>query len=299
MRKLSTLLIILTAATTAQVSAEDAKVDISISSGIRRDTLKWSVAGPHHNPNVISELTYKKMKIVPYTLAIKGGVGNYFLQAEGTYGSIFSGKSIDSDYALNNRCGEFSRSHSKVKGDRVFDANIYAGQKLTLSDATSIDLMVGYAFFNEKIRVKNGVQKNHFGGHGSWKFHGLNTTYRSTFDAPVVGIGARQKLFDRLILRAKYNFLFCLQHRGRGHWNLREKSARHFKQSSKRTKGLGEQFLLGLSYKLTDNLSLDLDGSYTYLRAKGGTTQVRKHKQPFNKATLKSTSGKLGLTYAF
>ncbi len=74
--------------------AKEVESTITYGIGERNTTVDWNIAGnlQGENPNIISELIWRNIKSKQLSL---GGIwteGNYFLQASGEYGKVYSGE---------------------------------------------------------------------------------------------------------------------------------------------------------------------------------------------------------------
>ena len=68
--------------------------------GERQSEVDWNIAGNllGTNPNVISELEWKKIKSHQFLLGSVLQDGDYFLKFFGEYGYVYDGRNQDSDY---------------------------------------------------------------------------------------------------------------------------------------------------------------------------------------------------------
>ncbi len=83
------------------VSSNASKVSNSIVYGFgdRETKVDWNIAGnlAGTNPNIISELDWRKVKSNQFLLGSIWQDGDYFLKVFGEYGRIYDGENQDSD----------------------------------------------------------------------------------------------------------------------------------------------------------------------------------------------------------
>lgn len=278
-------------------------VEIEASQGYRQDKLKWSFSGPHRRPNIISELTFKDIRISQNRITSQLKHSGYFAKMQLGYGYIWTGKMQDSDYARSHRKAEFSRSHHKISKGYELDATIALGKDIALSNGFTLSPLFGYMWEKEKFHIKGGRQTRFFGAHVNAKrpFRKLHSTSTSTWDAPFIGVRSNMKASDDLQFFAEYDFLFAVRYQQTGHWNLRNMN---FESHSKRIKGFGQKGLIGASLALSDNCSLKAEYELSRLTAKGGSVKAkeRHHRhdpQPFHKAVRTASEIRLSLDCAF
>ncbi len=280
-------------------------VDIEVTQGLRQDKLKWSISGKNHKPDIISEITFKNITIYETRLITKFTRNSYFSKINLGYGDILDrGHVYDSDFHKSNREGEFSRSKSKIKGSHALDAQVSFGEDIAVSSRATISPLLGYLWQYEKLRFKNGRQTRLFGFKLHEKIKNLNSTYTSQWDGPFIGVRANFDFTPSFFCYGEYDFAFALRYHAHGFWNLRNKGkGMHFHQHSNRIKGFGQSGLVGLGYEVLENLILKAEYQLLRFEGRGGSSKAREgHKkfhQPFHKATLDSSEGRLCLDYSF
>ncbi len=286
-------------------SENKCKLDVEVAQGIRRDKLRWSISGRNHKPDIISELTFKNITIYETRLITKLTCQDYFTKLNLGYGHVLDrGRVRDSDFRKSGRRGEFSRSSSKIKGSYTVDTQLYFGKDIQLASDTTLSPLFGYLWQYEKLRFKNGKQTRLFGFKVHERIEGLNSTFKSRWDGPFVGLGAKYQVTKSLFFYGEYDFLFALAYHGHGFWNLRNNGhGMHFHQHSNRWRGWGQIGLLGIGYEIVKNLSIRVEGQLLRFEARGGRIHAKEEHhnfhQPFHKATLNSSEGRLALDYAF
>jgi len=283
-----------------------AEVAISVSQGYRRDTLKWSISGPKGHPNILSELDYKHMDVYMTDLRAKLSYNDYFIDLKGAYGNIYDGSMRDSDYLRDDRKDEFSRSKGDITGDYTVDATFRFGRNFLIGDTVHIAPMVGYGYYEQKIRVQNGRQSFAFdiftGEKVSRhkKIHHLNSTYKAEWQSPQLGLLVDKKVSSAVDVFLQYFFLYPLKYKAHGHWNLREDSMRHFTHKDKESKSFGHIATVGAKYALSSRWHLLGEFEYMRFYAKDGHVYVHGHKvTPFRKADRNASEIRLSLGYSF
>jgi hypothetical protein len=291
-----TMLLVFGVASTALADTTD------FSAGSRTDNLNWNIAGNLQGttPNVLSELKWTDLKIFELKLHNRHDLNDKsFLDTSLGYGWIRSGKNQDSDYNLDNRQGEFSRSNNNSSGDHVTDGSIAYGYYLVKQDKTKTAALAGYAVNQQDLRITNGYQT--IGG-TIGPFSGLNSTYDARWNGPFVGISHEQAASDKLSFIGRIEYHFSGKYRGEGNWNLRTDLANpSFIDTSDAN---GTVFSLGAIYKIDDSWKLQGGFSYSKFKASDGIKVVNfsngtTASTKLNEVNWNSTSYTLSVTKAF
>jgi hypothetical protein len=280
-------------------ATDDVESKVELGQGYRHDHLKFSIAGRHHKPNIISELDFKNLQV--YLTSLKGTVTNgaYIGIVDLAYGDIIHGKVIDSDYFRNNRQSEFSRSRSKVTGDYTFDASAKIGRIFPMFSGITFTPSIGYGSFWQHLHMKHGHQerpRNH-----THSIHHLNSTYKALWSAPFLDAQFSAPLTSALTADLGYAFFYPVHYRATGHWNLRHL---RFVQKGHMSKSYGQRGNIGIRYACTDRLELGFGISVAQLIAKDGKIHFRgrdnaKGTQPSHRAKRLYEDYVLTLSYAF
>ena len=282
------------------VGQDDLKTTCELSQGYRKDNLKWSIAGPHKRPNVLSELHWKDVKIHNTHLGLCFSKEHLFTSIDLAYGKVHSGKVHDRDWAFNNRKGLFSHSVSKVPHGHTLDGTVKIGMRLFPHTNLRLSPSIGYGAYEQKLSMKHGVQRSWMGHKMHKKLpKNLDSSYRARWYGPQVGLEAGMRLSESVSLAADYNFLFPLKYTGKGHWNLRERGARHFTHNAHAYKSFGHMGKVGANWEFADNWALKAECELMKFYAKGGRQGPKRQRVPFNKANRTSTEYRLTLAYAF
>lgn len=163
-----------------------------LTSGLRKDDFQWSIAGngAGTGPNVLSQLTWSDVDSY-YTALSNRTIFNRNLYFRGVldYAFIQNGRIQDSDYRVDNRQDEYSRSISNSGGDQIWDISIGAGYPFYfMQDRLMLAPLLGYAYHAQNLRIQDGVQVITWAsGPDLGPLDGLNSTYRSVWHGPWFG----------------------------------------------------------------------------------------------------------------
>lgn len=229
-----------------------AQTELGVNTGLRTDYVRWNIADPSGQPNILSELTWKNVdsQYIDAHVAFKDG--DFNVRGDYGYGQITRGDNQDSDYDGNNRTFEFSRSNNKSNGDNVSDAKLGVGIEIANLKLPNIQFTpwVGFSRHQQNFRMTHAVQTIPAFG----PFDGLNSTYKTAWSGPWAALNARMQLDGKLVIRASFEHHWA-DYSGQGNWNLRECFA-HPKSFSHEAKGGGDNIGLGADVELDANLTL-------------------------------------------
>jgi len=231
-----------------------AQTELGVEAGLRTDYLRWNIADPFGQPNILSELTWKNVDSHYLNAHVAYKDGDFNLRGDYGYGQITRGDNQDSDYDGNNRTLEFSRSNNKSNGDDVSDAKLGVGIEIANLKLPSIQFTpwVGLSRHQQNLRMTHGVQTVPASG----LFDGLNSTYKAEWSGPWAGLNARMQLDGKFVIRASLEHHWA-DYSGQGNWNLRDCLA-HPKSFSHDAKGGGNNIGLSADVELDANLTLTL-----------------------------------------
>lgn len=295
---------------------KDSQIELSLTTGLRTDQLDWSIAG--NGINVLSELEWSDVE--SYQVSLGGGIqfqNNVYLRGGFNYGWIDDGTVRDSDYGLDNRTAEWSRSISETTGDEVWDLSAGGGYSFYfLQDRLSVTPLIGLSYHKQNLRIQNGNQVvtgvNPFGGSNPPPVgplsSALNSTYFARWFGPWAGVDLRYKPKMRLPSTRAMELRFSLElhwadYYGEGNWNLRS-TFQHPKSFEHEADGYGismtVQWLLNLKehWDITvtvnyQDWSTDSGIDRKFLAA-GGTSTTR-----LNEVNWESTSVMVGAVFRF
>ena len=292
--------------------------DLEVNGGQRKDQFDWNIAGDvaGTNPNILSELTWDDLEIneinakakivvvntkVPFAGMVKGGVG---------YGEITSGENRDSDYGLDNRNGEWSRSNNRSNHGDVWDAKIAGGVIFMSSNRVfSLAPHGGYSFSRQELTIHDGVQTisgvNPFGGPNPplpGPIPGLDSTYDGEWQTGFIGLDLEYKPSPKFEIYGGVELHFG-QYEAEADWNLRA-DFRHpvsFTHESDEALGLLANGGLRIGWK---NVLLNAEIRYSNFEAEDGidTTYFSNGtigKTKLNEVNWDSISVTGGITFRF
>lgn len=234
--------------------------EFTVATGYRRDHFDWNIAGDSNgqNPNILSELTWKNLEI--YQVGGKGTLtaGKYLsLRGALDFGWIYNGDNQDSDYNLDDRGGEFSRSNNKANDGSVLDASIGMGVPWKTQVGTHpfrITPLAGYSYHEQRLKILKGFQAIPATG----PFGGLGSEYEAKWKGPWLGLDLWLKPAARWTLLGTFEYHWA-DYRADARWNLRTDLAqpKSFRHSAD---GSGIVGSLGIGYSLPNEWILNMSG---------------------------------------
>lgn len=278
--------------------------------GYRVDNLRWSIQGGNGIPNILSELTFRDVKILE--VGLRGtavACQNIYLRGYIDYGFILDGRTQDSDYLGNNRTLEFSRSYMRTKDDHVFDVSGGIGYLYDVCNSgLFIAPLVGVSYHHQKFRLTHGIQVIDTESIiGLGPIAGLNSTYSTHWNSPWVGldIGYRPACYCELFMYISYEHHW-VNFQASGNWNLREDFVGDFTQRSRC--GNGDIVKAGVNYLMCDDWLVGISGNFQTWKTGHGidrTNVLEEGPVPFpsytrlNPVHWRSYAIKLDLGYVF
>jgi hypothetical protein len=259
--------------------SRETKFQLYADYGARVDQVNWNIASDlsgNNTPNVLSELTWRKLKITQtqiggYIPLLKTHIGEVpgELMVHGYYskGNVNSGENQDSDYDGDNRTGEFSRSYSKTKGT-VTDFSVDLRYRVPIfvdRDNYFITPLFGYSQSRQNLTDYDGYQSIPNTG----AFSGVNAISKFKWSGPFVGVnfevyaGKRNK-FE---LTGEYH---AVNYNVTADWVLRD-DLQHPQSFKQKASGSGAVLDLKYKFKVMENLSLGLVGSLRNFQVSNGT----------------------------
>lgn len=233
--------------------------EFEVESGLRFDNVSWNVAGYRSKPNIISELKWSRLQIVEGSVSIQALVSNDFrYKISIAEGNILNGHNQDSDYCLDNRKGEFSRSTAKVRGD-TFDFQALFGKDFYLyNKRLKISPVIGYAYNRQFLNQYKGFIHIDEISQYYGRFQGLNSNYRANWSTLFLGADLLYKVDSKISLIGLFQYhVGTLE--GKGYWNLRQDFYKDFEQNANCEAFLA---LIGVNYAFNDRLTMGLKSLY-------------------------------------
>jgi hypothetical protein len=244
----------------------------------RTDTLDWNIAGNSSgtNPNILSELTWEDLTTFQFRLANRSVIlDHFFLKADFNYGWIFEGHNQDSDYAFDDRTGEFSRSNNQADRGEVWDACVGIGPRFTFGlPYLELIPLAGYSRHEQHLAITEGYQSIPAMG----AFDGLYSTYATRWQGPWMGIDLTIRAGRPLGVFYDVGFLFVFEYHwgdyyAEAEWNLRSDLA-HPKSFEHEADGHGYQFSFNSEFYFDTHWALTLGYRYMVWETDPGTDRV-------------------------
>jgi hypothetical protein len=244
----------------------------------RVDQLDWNIAGNSAgtNPNILSELTWKDLKIYQITGTLRLSIDEgFYLRGGLGYGWIFSGTNQDSDFLGNDRAHEYSRSNNEAGAGNVLDAALGVGYQFKLaSGRLRLIPLVGYSYDKQNLVIRDGFQSISTPGltppYGP--FQGLDSSYDAAWLGPWLGMDLLFSASNNLTLLATFEYHWA-DYKGEADWNLRNDLA-HPKSFEHDAFGRGFLISAGVDYAFAGRWSLGLSANYQKWRTDPGTDRL-------------------------
>jgi hypothetical protein len=202
--------------------ALDFESELQFGAGYRTGQLDWNIAGDTsgNNPNILSELTWRDLKILDVQTKAQGTNGNgYYFRGAAHYGRVLAGENQDSDYDGDDRTLEFSRSINDVDGSSVWGFKLGLGKEFPFGAKHQhrIIPLVGYSYQVQDMRMTDGNQVLPDEG----AFPGLNSSYEATWAGLFLGADVQFSLPGGAQLQASME-VHWPQYDAQANWNLRD-----------------------------------------------------------------------------
>lgn len=271
-KKLACILAISAALFTASYKPADAS-DLTLSAGYRMDNLKWNIAGTTAgtNPNILSELEWKDIESYQAKAKLRSMGKLVYFRAYADYAWIFEGENRDSDYAFDNRTGEFSRSENKADDGNLWDASAGIGLAFQGGGKTKSSFyvapLVGFSYHRQDLRIREGNQVIPPTG----PFPGLDSKYRADWYGPWAGLDLSYR-FDKLRLSASVEGHLA-EYEAEADWNLRD-DFQHPVSFEHTADGQGIIVTVEGDYAVTDNVAINLSYDYQDWETDEGTDKT-------------------------
>jgi len=230
----------------------------SVAPYIDRSTsdLVWNIgagASANNTPNILSELTYEKLKSSGWgiNLGYLKKLNNQWafnIEADIATSKIKNGDVQDSDYEGNNRTEEFSRSYADAEGDGINRKSLALGFKYRWFSTKGhyAGILLGKQDYNFDILMVNGVQiiPDEYSG---MSIPNLNSTYESTFDSTFLSLSS-EHVFEWGTVGVRYEYHLA-EFDAKANRNLREEFA-HPVSFAHTAEGDGATLTIGSTYTL-------------------------------------------------
>lgn len=287
---------------------------LKISAGPRRDNMRFTIGGKGY-PNILSELEWQvpalQVRVDGSWTHTSGATLKGYLAYARSYAA---GKERDSDYALDNRQAEFSRSYADTTDSEMFDLSLGAGWRLPLGASAALTPLLGVARYESAYRSSHGRQV-------LWNrdlaktispqldydqplgaFDGLHSRYRPIWSSVWLGLDGELKAGDRFTLQGgiKHHWF---KYRADADWNLRDDFA-HPVSFRHEDNGTGWEAEIGTTVRLAGEHRLTVDLSKREMKTRqgedttffydGATSTI-----DLGEAVLSNWSARLGYRYDY
>ncbi|MEN8135855.1 MAG: TonB-dependent receptor [Thermodesulfobacteriota bacterium] len=283
---LATFIMLITPISALAIDRLD-RLDLELNVGSRVDQLDWSIAGniDGDNPNILSELTWEDLEIteiiskgriiminnrVPFGGTLRGSF---------SYGEIESGANQDSDFGLDNRTNEWSRSNNRADEGEVWDLTLGGGLVFkTPNRKLIISPLIGGSYHAQNLTIHDGEQTlsldNPFSADPAddpppvGPIAGLASTYEAEWRSGWVGVDLEFQPIPAFELHGSVE-LHAAEFEAVADWNLRSdfKHPKSFTHESTEAAGV----VAGFGTKFgARNLLVNLDLHYQKWRAEDG-----------------------------
>ena len=246
-------------------------VTTSFNSGLALDTLEWTIGPTSSFP--ISELSFEASSWQStVNLQWADEASPWFVEGTAGMGWVFSGEVVDSDFALPNKQGLFSRRVSEVNGHNSLLLEVGSGYRVWTTDRSVVALTAGFAWTQIRFQIENGEQTVPPGGAD---LSGLNSEYRARWYGPTVGFRWMADLKPvPLFLLLEGRYWPVVWYRGKGTWNLRTDFEQTPSFTHKDDNGYGGDITATLRYPITTQWMVDAGWTGRFLRTSNGTDRT-------------------------
>ena len=281
---------------------------LGISVGPRYDRAAFTIGG-HGSANILSELQWK---VPAAEIRVDGQwshTSGFSVKGHLAYAAATSGGEVrDSDYAYDDRQGEFSRSYANPDESRMFDISLGAGWRLPLGNTLALTPMFGVARYDSEYRQRDGNQTwldynlDGVNDRPPHRFTNLHSSYKPVWHSNWLGIDGEFKPSEYFALRAGVK-QHWFRYQAEANWNLRSSFA-HPVSFQHQGHGQGWEAELGADWRLLGGHRLSLDLGMRELRVKDGTDTSFFYNGASSQITLHSAisdswSARLGYRYEF
>ncbi|HET8708572.1 MAG TPA: hypothetical protein VFM46_19855 [Pseudomonadales bacterium] len=244
-------------------------------------SLDWSVAKDMRGiatPNILSELKFSSLKLLGHGVkgeiwVTDGVLQNTYLAMRAHHAAVNSGSVQDSDYAGNNRTGEYLRTQSDAVGDKVYEIDSELGYQITLADNFYFIPTAGLSLKAQRLRIGNPVtvidtnNPQNIGQHHAY----LDSSYNTRWEGFSIGGRTIKTLGDHEF--SAYARYYRVNYNATANWNLR-KDFMHPDSFKHTSDGAGYSIGARYSYHFSENWSGALELSRTKLEADAGEDRV-------------------------
>jgi len=273
------------------------KVTIAFYGDYLQEDLRWSIAGNSsgQNPNVLSELIWKNLKLKGAGVDIKIDLfQNIFFTGNYHRAKAYAGTATDTDYGEDDRTSPTFLANLTSDQGHMFSYLTALGYQLRLFSILTVSPYLGYSKSRQFLHLTDS---------GAELTNGekqLNSTYQTTWSGPLLGFTSTAGLTDRINVRAGFNYMNS-KYKGVADWNLID-SFVHPVSFMHRANGFQVNIDLQFSYRVIPQLSVNIQGKYRNAETGKGTDQLflndgRTLNSQFNGAINTGKGVSIGIVY--
>jgi len=264
--------------------------------GVQQSRFDWSIAGNASgtNPNILSELNWKKLRGPNFGLNIKYNITDRLsVKANNAYSSITKGEVEDTDYAGDNRQDAFYFDLLNANKGYLYHGDLQISYQLLRFGQFNINPIVGLAYNQQKFHLLESA--------GNPLSNGLNSTYEArykgfefgtefVYKTPKFNIGAT-------ILSGFYAYS------SKANWNLIPDFAKPVSFTHK-ANSFALSGDINLSVPINKSLGIELDYLINNIKTYSGVdrayyTSRATEETKFNGANFRKNALQLGLNIGF
>ena len=238
-----------------------AKYSLNLEVGQRTDNIDWNINQVNDNPNILSELTWSDVESYYGKIELYGVEGAYRLKINYSRSfEAYAGENQDSDYNLDDRQGEYSRSNNKTNGSYFEDYSISIGENYNLDKSSNVVFWLGYEVNNQFLRINEGTQTI-----GSADLTGLDSSYDSTWKGFNAGL-EYELSYSSFEINTNI-FYHWLNYKAKANWNLRTDFEHPVSFEHEIGDATGISYGIDVKYKW--NKDITLFSTFDYLKYEG------------------------------
>lgn len=267
--------------------------------GYRQDYLRWSMAGQNHQPNILSELTWKDIEIALVETEGILEVCRFYARGRADYGRIFHGHDTDQDFGGDDRTELFSSSCAKADSGEVYDFSFgigYAWEYCGLHIAP----LGGYSHQEQHFEMCDLFNEVNLISNVLGPIKGLDSSYRARWTGPWLGFDFDYSLKGWPTLFGSFEYHWG-DYFGKGHWNLRRDFIKDFRQCADNVHG--QKYIIGLEHLFACHWGVNIVATYQNWKTGSGIDRVflleGAGDSPFNGAKWHSYSIVGAVSYIF
>lgn len=271
--------------------------------------LDWNIAQDitgQVTPNILSELKFKRLELLGHGLkgeiwVTEGPLKNSYWAMRAHHSAVNKGTVRDSDYAGDNRSGEYKRTEADAVGDKNYEIDSELGYQFALAEQLNLIPVVGLTLKGQRLRIGNAItliDENNPDNVGSRTSY-LDSTYFTRWEGINLGAHLVKKMGDHEL--RGYARYYRLHYDASANWNLR-KDFDHPESFEHSADGDGYSLGARYSYYFTPNWSGAVELSRSKLGTDAGTDQVNfangsSASSRLNAVNWSVTSGMLALEF--